>query len=213
MKKIITYFLATLSAMNSFAQTFEGKIIYKETLKGKVSNVKNKYFATINSFSKEHFMKNGNYKTIFKDGLIEWELYLKKENKLYTKFYNSDTLYWKDGTKTTYENLKIEINKGVANVLNYKCDEVIFTLSNSVCKFYYNSNLLIDKKLFGNQKLNHWYNFVSKPNLLPLKSIVEYGEMFGSSIIESVAIEIKKMKLNKEIFELPSNITIMANPY
>ena len=94
-------------------------------------------------------------------------------------------------------------------VLGYKCDEVILTCKSGTQKYYFSSKISVDTKLFTNHKYGNWYDFLLKSNSLPLKSVVDNGQFS----LETIAIEVKEMKLDKSLFELPANSKTMKSPY
>ena len=209
MTKTITFLLATLFAIASFGQTFEGKIVYKNTYKSKLPNVTDEQFTNMMGSTQEYFIKNGDYKSVANGSLFQSQLYVNKDNKLYNKMANSETLLWNDGATNSDEILKAEINQSVTEILGYKCDELIFTCKSGTQKYYFNSKLSVDTKLFANHKFGNWYDFLSKSNSLPLKSIVDNGQI----TMESLATEVKEMKLDKSLFELPVAAKTMKSPY
>jgi hypothetical protein len=209
MKKTITFLLATLFAITSFGQTFEGKIVYKNNYKSKIPNVTDEQLTTMIGSAQEYFIKNGNYKSLANGLLFQWLIYVNKDNKLYSKMANSDTLLWNDGAANSDEILKAEVNNGVTEVLGYKCDELVLTCKSGTQKYYFNTKLSVDTKLFFNHKFGNWYDFLSKSNSLPLKSIVDNAQF----TLESVATEVKAMKLDKTFFELPADSKTRKNPY
>lgn len=209
MTKTITFFLATLFAITSFGQTFEGKIVYKNSYKSKMSNVTDEQFTSMIGSIQEYFIKNGDYKSVANGSFFQWQLYVNTDNKLYSKMANSDTLLWNDGATNPDEILKTEVNKGVTEILGYKCDELILTCKSGTQKYYFNTKLSVDTKHFVNHKFGNWYEFLSKSNSLPLKLIVDNGQF----TLESVATEVKETKLDKAFFDLPANSKTMKSPY
>ncbi|MCH5598643.1 hypothetical protein [Niabella ginsengisoli] len=57
MKKTFIFLIATLFAITSFGQTFEGKIIYKNTYKSKMPNVTDDQFTAMMGSIQEYFIK------------------------------------------------------------------------------------------------------------------------------------------------------------
>jgi hypothetical protein len=159
--------------------------------------------------AQEYLIKGGDYKSIANGTLVQWQHYINKDNKLYNKMSNSETAFWNDASVQGDEILKAEINKGVTEVLGYKCDEVILTCKSGIQKYYFNSKLSVDTKLFANHKFGNWFDYLSKSNSLPLKSIIETAQF----TMESVATEVKPMKLDKKTFELPTGIKTEKSPY
>ena len=209
MTKTITFLIATLFAITSFGQTFEGKILYKNTYKSKMPNVADEKLTTMMGSTQEYFIKNGDYKSVANGSFFQWQLYVNKDNKLYSKMTNSETLLWTDGATNPDEILKAEVNKSVIKVLDYKCDELVLTCKSGTQKYYFNSKYSVDTKLFVNHKYGNWYGFLTKTNSLPLKSIIDNGQF----TLESVATEINEMKLDKSFFILPTDTKTMKSPY
>jgi hypothetical protein len=210
---MITKTLFTLSfcllALMSVGQSFQGEILYQNSYKSKISNVRDEQFTTMLGSSQKFYIKNGNYKSVTNGQLVLWQTYINKDNKLYTKMSNSDTIFWTDGSLNLDEVLKAEVNKEVVEVLGYKCDELLLTCKNGIHKFYFSNKLHVDSKLFINHKYANWYEFLSRTNAMPLKYTVDYGQF----ILESVATEIKQIQLDDTIFDLPKNSKTIKSPY
>lgn len=97
----------------------------------------------------------------------------------------------------------------MAEVLGYKCDELVLTCKSGIQKYYFNTKFSVNTKLYENHKFGNWYDFLSKSNSLPLKSIIDNGQF----TLESVAIEVKEMKVDNTIFDLPANTKTMKSAY
>ncbi|MDM1391691.1 hypothetical protein HX052_17290 [Myroides marinus] len=67
----------------------------------------------------KYFIKNGDYKTETNGKLLLWQLYVNKENKLYNKMSNSETIYWNDGNTQGDEVLSVKINKNATEILGH----------------------------------------------------------------------------------------------
>ena len=172
-------------------------------------NLTDEQFTLMIGSTQEYFIKNGDYKSVANGSFFQWQLYVNTDNKLYSKMANSETLLWNDGATNPDEILKTEVNKDVTDILGYKCDELILTCKSGTQKYYFNTKLSVDTKLFVDHKFGNWYEFLSKSNSLPLKLIVDNGQF----TLESVATEVKEMKLDKAFFELPTNSKTMKSPY
>ena len=207
MIKTLIFLIATLFTVVS--QNFEGKIIYHNSYKSKMSNVTDEQFTSMMGSIQEYYIKDGDYKSVTNGKLFQWQIYMNKENRLYSKMANSETLLWNDGAENNDEIIKAEINKAVTEILGYKCDELILTCKSGIQKYYFNTNLSVDAKLFEKHKYGNWFDFVSKSNSLPLKSIIDNTQF----TLVSIATEVTPMKLEKTFFELPANSKTMRSPY
>jgi hypothetical protein len=209
MKKVLWLNLLLFLSTVLFAQSFEGKIVYKNSFKSKTAGVTDDQFNSMMGTTHEYFIKGGSYKTISNGSFMQWQQYVNSDNKLYTKMANSEAAFWNDGAINQDEVLKAEINKGVADVLGYKCDEIILTCKSGVQKYYYTSRFSVDVSAFEKHKYGNWYDFISRSKSLPLKFIVESPQF----LFEGVAVEVKPMQLEREMFLLPTNIQTTKSPY
>jgi hypothetical protein len=209
MKKAIAIIFTVLTTMTVFGQSFEGKIFYANTYKSKNQKMTDQQWTSMMGSTQEYLIKGGDYKSIANGTLVQWQLYINKDNKLYNKMSNSETAFWNDASVQGDEILKVEVNKGVTEILGYKCDEVILTCKSGLQKYYFNSKLSVDTKLFSNHKFGNWFDYLSKSNSLPLKSVIETAQF----TMESVATEVKPMKIDTKTFELPAGIKTEKSPY
>ncbi len=209
MKKTTTFLIAFLISICSFAQNFEGKIVYTNSVKSKIPNVTDEQFATMMGTTQEYFIKAGDYKSISNGSLFQYQLYINKDNKLYSKMSNSEALLWNDGSENKDEIIKSELNKGVIEILGYNCDELILTCKSGIQKYYFNSKIAVDTKSFTNHKYGNWYEFLLKSNSLPLKIVIDNPQF----TLESIATEVKAMKLENTFFDLPENAQLTKSPH
>lgn len=210
MKKIITFLFVIAAMSMSFAQSFEGKVLYTNTYKSKIPNVNDQQLTDMMGAKQEYLIKGGDYKSISPGAsLMQWQLYINKDNKLYNKMTSSPAALWNDCSVNPDEVLKSELNKGVVEILGHKCDELVLTCKSGTMKFYFSNKFPVDGKLYEQHKFGNWAEFMSKANALPLKMIVE-AEQFT---IESVATEVKPMAIDAKEFELPVGIQTQKSPY
>ncbi|PWA04176.1 hypothetical protein [Flavobacterium psychrotolerans] len=209
MKKGIVIVFSVLTTIAVFGQNFEGKIVYTNSYKSKKPEMSDQKWAALLGSTQEYFIKGGDYKSVTNGTLVQWQLYNNKENRLYVKMANSEAAFWNDASVQGDAILKVEVNKNATEVLGYKCDEVILTCESGLQKYYFNSKLAVDAKLFVNHKFGNWYGFLSESHALPLKSIIEIAVF----TVESVATEVKPMKLDANTFELPEGIKTEKSPF
>lgn len=208
-KKIIAITCVLLASITVFGQPFEGKITYTNTYKSKNTKISDQQWTTMLGSNQEYFIKGGEYKSITNGTFVQWQLYSNKDNRLYIKMANTETLLWNDASIQGDEVLKVEVNKKVTEILGYKCDEVILTCKSGVQKYYFNSKLSINTKLFANHKFGNWFEYLSKSKSLPLKSIIDTAQF----TLESTATEVHRTKLDAKMFELPAGAKTEKSPY
>lgn len=208
MKHLLTI-LMTVISVTVFGQTFEGKITYQNSYTSKLPNVQDQQFNSMMGSTQEYIIKGGDYKSISNGTLVQWQLYINKDNKLYNKMSNSETIFWNDGLTNPDSIISVEINKEVTEIFGYKCDEVILTCKSGVQKYYFNQKIAVDVSLFKNHLYGNWYDFLKVSKSLPLKSVIETQQF----TLVSVATDIKEMKLDDKEFRLPENAKTAKSPY
>jgi hypothetical protein len=208
-KTLIASFLLTLCYASSIAQNFEGKVNYENTFKSKIPNVTDDMLTQMMGTTVEYNLKEGNYKTISNGTFLLWQLYVQQDNKLYTKFANSNSIFWNDGAENKDEVLKIDVNKKALEILGYKCDELVLTCKSGVQKYYFTSKFKVDPKLFENHKFGNFYEFVLKSRAVPLKISIDNVQFS----MESVATSVEEQKIDDTLFKLPEDATLEKNPY
>ena len=209
MIKITAFAIAAFLSLVSYGQHFEGKIVYKNSYSSKTPGVTDEQLTSMLGSVQEYYIKDGDYKSVLNGSLLESQLYINKDNKLYNKMSNSEEFFWNDGATNPDEILKTEINKGVIDILGYKCDELILTCKSGVQKFYFNSRLSVNIEMFKDHKFGNFYEILSRANSLPLKVVMESQQF----VVESIATEVIPTKLEKSFFELPANAKTIKSPY
>lgn len=210
MKKNISALLfLCIVSLNVPAQDFEGKIVYHNTYKSKVPNVPDAQFSTMMGESQVYVIKGGNYKSTTNGTMMQWQLYRKKDNRLYLKMATSPVIYWKDGSVNPDEVQKAEINKKVETIAGHLCDELILTCKSGVQKYYFSPKLKVDPDDYAQHKFGNWSAVIAQTHSLPLKIIVDTPQM----VLESVAIEITAGKVADQEFDLPSDSELQKSPY
>lgn len=208
MKKLLLMMM-TATTMAVFGQTFQGKIIYKNTYESKIPNLTGEQLTTMMGGTQEYIIKNGDYKSTTNGTMVQWQLYVQKDNKLYSKIANSDTLLYNEGGTNPDEVLNVEVKKNAETVLGLPCDEVILTCKSGTQKYYYNSKLNVDTSLFTGHLFGNWYDYLKVSKALPLKTVVENPQF----TLTSTATEVKDMKLDDKEFQLPENAKTAKSPY
>jgi len=209
MKHLIFCLVFWVMGITASAQYFEGKITYKVAYISRTAGLTNDQFASLMGDTQEYFIKGSHYKSVFNGKLMQWGLYVPADLKMYTKMANSETILWNDVGLNTDEVLKAELNKNKEIVLGYPCDELILTCKSGVQKFYFHSSLGVDPALFVQHKYGNWYDYVSRAKALHLKSVIETPQF----VMESIATDVKPMKLDDGLFTLPPGVKSMKSPY
>ena len=196
-----------------FAQTvtpaFEGEIVYANTYKSKNPKLKVQQLSDMLGAKHNYFIKGGDYKTVTNGIFAQWQLYINSENKIYNKMASSDTVFWANAAEHDDEVLNMKMTPNAVTILGYSCDELILTCRSGVQKYYFNSKLRVDSKLYTKHLYANYYFYVSRTNAIPLKTIIEDVEF----TMESVATEIKPKKFDVSFFRLPAGTKTAKTVY
>jgi hypothetical protein len=203
---IIGFLLLQAAAI---AQPFEGKIIYENKYKSKLPNVTDEQLTAMMGGKQDYFIKSGNYKITTTGSYFQWQIYVNKDNKLYNKLANSESIYWIDAASNPDAVIKAEIKKAATEILGYTCDEITLTCKSGVQKYYYSPKLKADAKLFTNFKYQNFYEYISRTQALPLKMTIQTPQFS----LESVATEVKPTTLDAKLFTIPADAKLEKSPF
>lgn len=209
MKLTFVAVILCLSCLFSHSQSFEGQIIYQNTYKSKLSNLNDQQLASMMGNMQTYYIKGGDYKSEMNGTFMQWQLYINTDNKLYSKFSNSQSVFWNDGAINTDSVMSSEYHPAVTEILGYKCDELVLNCKSGVQKYYFNARLGIDSKLYAKHQYSNWYIYLTKAHAVPLKIIVESTQFR----VEEIATSIKPMTLDKKMFTLPAGVKTEKSPY
>lgn len=188
--------LMNLIALNCFCQQFEGKITYQNSYKSKEENTSSEYLAQL--FGNNHIVeiKNENYKLSGNGKLLQYQIFVALENKLYTKLAAGEKLGIIDLKKAEEKVKSVEVHRKLKEILTKTCDEFIVHCKNTTQKYYIDSSLNINPEIFQTKNFNYQLAFLLKNKILPLKLIIEDN----MGVCESTAIDIKEEKINENTF-------------
>lgn len=209
MRQTLITFSLLLSFIFSFGQSFEGEIVYANTYKSKIPNVTDQQLSSMIGNIQNYYIKGGDYKSETNGSLVLWQLYINQDNKLYNKFSNSEILLWNDGAVNTDEVISSELHPDAAEILGYKCDELVLICKSGVQKYYFTSRLPVDSKLYTNHLFGNWYAYLSKTNAIPLKIVIDNAQF----TVEGTATAVRPMKLDQAFFTLPAGVKTGKSPY
>lgn len=209
MKHLIIALAVMFSVTTAPAQPFEGVIKYSNTLKSKNPKMTDEQWTDMMGSVQEYYIKLGNYKSMTNGTMAEWQMYLNKDNKVYTKMKGSEEILWNNAAVNTDAVLKTELKKNAATILGYECDELTLTCKSGVQKYYFSSKLPVDVKLYENHKYGNWHDYLKNAKAINLKTVIETPQF----TMETVATEVRAMKLTDDFFILTPGAELKRNPY
>jgi len=193
--------LLTLLSSGVRSQHFEGKMVFKITVKSKIPGLSDERLNNMLGSSQDYFIKGGKYKSLFNGQMITMRIYDPTTHKIYNKHPNSDTLYWMDAGKNDDKVTGFEIKKNEETILGNPCDALVLTTKKGTTIYYYNNKYGLDKIKFVAHKFMNWSFLATKAGALPLKTTIENKQLR----VEMTATEITPMTLTDAMFAIPAN--------
>ena len=204
MKNSTLILLLLFFLTSAYGQTFEGEIIYSNHFTSKIQNFTDEQLGKMIGTKQEYFIKDGNYKSFLNGQSVTMQLYDYRTNRLYNKTVKTDTLYWFDASINTDGVISFEIKRNADTILGNQCDAIIMKTQTGTTTIFYTTQYKVDGKAYVNHNYSNWAFYTLKTGALPLKTIMETS----SFKMESVAIEIKPMKLGEDYFKIDSKTPI-----
>ncbi len=201
-KRISLLTLITIISLYAVGQTqkyFEGKILYKFSFKADKIPNPDKLLSPLFGNGSTMYFKEGNYRHEYEGGLLEFDLYLKADNKLYQKKRNNDTIFWNDCSITGDKIQNFLFSSKTDTVLGIICDRLLIQYKDNSETHYYNADSIrTNPDWFENFKLNEEYLIDRKEKSIYLKSehLFNYFTFIESATkISAEVIDISKFKL------------------
>ena len=200
----LSFSIILLLSVKTYAQNFEGEIIYKNTFRSKIPNLSNEQLGQYIGNTQEYYIKGGDYKSITNGQALSVQLYNYVDNRIYNKTRKSDTLYWINALVNADTLLSFDLEKKAGAVLGYSCDALVLKTKTGTTTMYFSDRFKVDSDKFKKHFFGNWAFYTQKANALPLKIVVENAQFK----MESTAIEIKPMRLDQNIFKIDSSAPI-----
>lgn len=208
MKTLIVTALLFTSLLSLRAQSFEGRILYRNSYQS-LGDISEKQLAAMLGTTTEYLIRRGDYKTISNGKKLQWQLYTCSENRLYCKTASSDTIFWFDGADADDEVIHAAVNRKVAKILGQDCDELVLTCRSGTRRYYYSSTYPIDARLFEKHRYDNWAEYTEKSRAVPLKIVIETADYR----VESTAVEVKPMAIDDRTFTLFPGVLAQGRPF
>ena len=209
MTKSLTLLVSLFVTLTIFGQSFEGQIVYQNTFKSKSGKFTDQQWTSKIGSTQNYFIKEGNYRSNTNGSMVQWQLYINSDNRLYNKISGSETIYWNEGSVNADEVLSSEVTQIEVEILGYKCNELILTCKSGIQKYYYAPDLVLESSLFEKHKYGNFSEYATRAKSLPLKIIVDNAQF----TMESLAIEVRPVTLEQSLFMLPKNAKTAKSPY
>lgn len=192
---VLFFCVAGLAAQ---AQYFEGKVIYRNVVTSKTPGLSDSALTAIVGNEETYYIKGGFYESLTNGAGFSMQLYDHRNNRMYFKKSDVDTVYWLDAGKSTEQPLSYETREDAETVLGKRCDALVVQTETGTTVFYYSRRYPIDAVMFQKHLYGGWAFYVSKAGCLPLKTVID-NEKFH---LESTATEVLPLELKAGFFDI-----------
>lgn len=206
MKFVIIVFLSSVPLFVSGQSYFEGKIHYAYEINIKSKKLDLKRLQETLGKGSTLLFKDGNFRHNYEGGTFEFEIYNKRDNRLYMKKRDNDTIYWYDCSLGGKKIRDLTVSKQKKKVLDIMCDQLTigYPEYNKV-EYYNNDSIRIDPQWFAAFKRDEQYKVDAIERSIFLRSEVNYP----AARIVSEATKIQHEAVSMDVFEIPSNAILL----
>lgn len=184
------------------AQYFEGKVIYRNVVTSKTPGLSDSALSTLIGSEETYYIKGGFYQSITNGSGFYMQQYDHRNNRMYFRKPDVDTLYWLDAGKSTDKPLSYETREDAETVLGKRCDALVVQTASGTTVFYYSPRYTIDAAMFQRHLYGGWAFYVAKTGCLPLKTIIDNDKFH----LESTATEVLSLDLKDSFFEISATL-------
>ena len=200
MKKItsgvILIFLSTM--MFGQQKDFEGIIFYKTTVKSTSELISEKVIRNMLGVGNEMtvWIKQGNYRQ--NSGLSDM-YYINKNQRLYIKFRNLDTLYFLDYSSDSSTVTRVLKSEEKRTIAGFECKLLTVQQGEATYKYYYAPALYMNAEYDKNNTLSRYDVFAKETSSLYL----EYEQETKSYNFSQTCTRLQQTVIPDSIFKLP----------
>ena len=193
--------LAAFFHLTAQQKDFEGTIVYKVRLEFKKADIDENLYKLLLATNGDKLtvqIKDGNYRESL--GVAE-TYFIQKEKRVYYKFKNIDTLYFRDYGSDTNRVTGIIKSDSLTTINKYTCKSIRLQRKNSSSLFYYTNDLHLNIKYDEDNTIENLNVFAKESNGgVWLYSQTEIMEV---KLIDS-CIKIEQRPIDMHVFDLPA---------
>ena len=215
----IFLFLLILTSFSTYAQTFEGWILYKIVpIKPEIEGVSDSIWqkALMEKFGEKGYMETkayyqqGNYAAEIVAGAEKgFQVYNPKNGLLYAWQTHSDTAITINSKKSRDEFMEIFVSDKIDTIAQIPCNQMVVQSAMGKTTVWYNKEYFkTDAKYFKGRLYEHWEEIIQKIGCLPIKI---RRETFLSAN-EQTLLDYEEVAVDKKVFTIPKFKVVEENP-
>jgi hypothetical protein len=198
---LILLHLAAFFHLTAQQKDFEGTISYKIRLESKKAGFDENLYKLLLAGNGDKLtvqIKDGNYRQSV--GVVE-TYFIQKAKRVYFRFKNIDTLYFRDYGSDTNRVTGIIKSDSLIRINKYSCKSIKLQRKNSSSLFYYTNEFHLDPKYDEDNTIDNLNVFAKESN----GGVWLYSqtEIMGVKLIDS-CIKIEQRPIDMHVFDLPA---------
>lgn len=184
--------------MSAQHKNFEGFIVYRTEVKSKSEIVSDRAMKNLLAMGNQStvFIKEGNYKQIL--GPLT-SYYISKDQKVYNKFNNIDTLYYIDYSSDSSVVTKILKSNEKMSISGFDCKSLTIESNNASHKYFYAPSLYLDPEYDKYNALGNYNVYLKETSSVYLSYVLETKDY----VVSTTGIKVKQTSVADSVFELP----------
>ncbi len=190
------FFIKALSQRKDF----EGIITYKIEVKSKSGQISDKMmgiFLALGGDKKTTYIKSGNYRQ--SSGFTE-VYYINKDQKVYYKFKNVDTLYYLDYASDTSKVIGISRPKEQQKIMGFQCNSIVLKSNSGTTKYFFSPQLRQNPAYDKDNTIGN-FNVYAKETGSVWLSCYDEANLYSTL---HTATKVDDKPIGENIFELPA---------
>lgn len=209
MKTYLVIFLLGITGLELSGQQkeFEGIITYKVNIRSRKPGFDDKDWKNLMGAGDNLTVqiKQGNY--LRQSGNVT-EYYKPKEEKVYIKFNELDTLFYRDYSSDTSTILNVSKTNESKKIAGYDCKSIVIKTSSGTNQYFYAPQLYANPAYDKNNKLDRFDIYINETSSIWLSVISDY-EAFT---VEDVCTNVELKSVDESIFKLPDLPIVKFEP-
>lgn len=209
--RAIILILFVLGSLSARAQGyFEGEIEYRYQFQLKSPSVDSTRFRALFGYGSTMVFKDGNFRHDYDGGAAEFNIYNRRDNRLYERRRGNDTIYWYDCSTGGNRAQEIKLSSDQKTVLGISCNGLIVQYPKYRKTEYYNSDSIkVDASWFSKYKRDDQDKVDAIEKSISLR--IEYD--FPKYLVISEATRINRQSIDLKVFEIPANAILQKMNY
>lgn len=200
MNRIIALVVLIFLSYNVIAQQkdFEGVMVYRVAVQSKSEFISDRVLKTLLAVGNDVtiWLKHGNYRQI--SGISDI-YFICKDQKVYFKFKNLDTLYYLDYNSDTTVVTKVSKSNEKKNIAGYDCSLLTVKSPDITRQYYYSPSLYMDPEYDRNNTIGRYDAFAKETSSLYLE-FIEDAKGYTAS---QTCTKVRPTAIPDSVFELP----------